>query len=340
MYSEPEERSGWRLPVAVVAIVMSVGVGASMFLGTQVSGILSTVGASVSTPGGGIVGTGAGAGQVGSGDSSGSDTDGSGVSDGSGDGGDGAALVVDVTRPDLLIIKTGEISLQAAAIGPAVDAATNAIVAMGGYASASERSGDGDDAYASVTFRIPSDRWEAALAAVRGAGEKVLDEHTATVDVTGEVVDLRARIRNLQTTEQAFTLIMGKATAIKDVLAVQAELTTVRGQIEQLSAKAADLEERAALSTLTVRVGLRPPPVIAHQEAQFDPGSEAEAATAQLVAILQALATAGIWLAIVWLPVLLALALVGGTSLLIFRRVRRGSGNGGSSISPAAEGTA
>jgi uncharacterized protein DUF4349 len=313
---------------AILVVVIVLGLAATTLLGGQVSRILSTVGASVGSPGEGVpVGDDAGPGDDGEGDGSGGSGEGSG--DGSGGSGSGGgsdantARALDVGRPDLLIIKTGELSIQAAAIGPAVDAATTAIVALGGYTSGSERSGAGEEAQASVTFRIPSDRWESALAAVRGSGEKVLAERTGTADVTGEVVDLHARIRNLRTTEAAFESIMIRAGTIKDILSVQSELTSVRGEIEQLEARVADLEERAALSTLTVHVRVRPAPAVAQQEARFDPGGETEAATAQLVSILQALATAAIWFAIVWLPVLLALAFVTVVGLLTARWVRR-----------------
>lgn len=324
MNDEWSQPFSWKRPLAILFIVIVAGLVATMFLGRNVGTILSTVGASVGPPDGGYVGNGVDGGEDGAGGEDGSD--GSGDGDGGGSGGSGAsnpdpagAFALDASRPDLLIIKTGELAIQARAIGPAVDAVTSAIVALGGYASGSERSGSGDDAHASVTFRIPSDRWEAALAAARGVGDEVLAEHTETADVTGEVVDLHARIRNLRATEAAFESILTRAGTIKDILAVQAELTAVRGEIEQLEAKVGDLEERAALSTLKVTISMRPSPVVARQEAQFDPGREADSATAQLVSILQALATAGIWFAIVWLPVLLATGVVSVVGLVVAR---------------------
>jgi len=242
---------------------------------------------------------------------------------GNGDGTEYYAL----DRAELLIIKTGSIVIQVAGIDASVEAATKAIVGLGGYASASERSGEDDDAYASVTYRVPADRWDEALAAIRGLGSKVLDERTGTQDVTGEVIDLAARIRNLQATEAAFQEIMTRATAIKDVLAVQAELTQVRGEIEQLTAQKDRLEEQAALSTLAVTFSLKPNPILASQE-RWDPGTEVEDATASLVRILQAVAGAGIWFGIVWLPILIVVGILALVVYAVVRRVRRSSGPG------------
>ena len=331
-----------RKPFAVLVVMVVVAIAALVMLGAQTSRILSTVGASVSDQGGGNYGGAAepGPGQPGvdSGDSgdSGSDSNGNGGG-GSAAGEPVSANLLDAARPDLLIIKTGEVSIQAAAIGQVVEKVTQQIVALGGYASGSTRSGKGNEASASVTFRVPANQWEAALADARSAGEDVLDEQTETVDVTGDVVDLKARIRNLQATEAAFQAIMTKATAIDDILSVQSELTEVRGEIEQLSSKAADLEARAVYSTLTVNVLPRSTPVISAQEARFDPGREAEGATAQLVAILQHVATVGIWVSIVWLPVLAVLGLFGGVGFVVFRRARRAFGGDGGGATPVVE---
>ena len=225
-------------------------------------------------------------------------------------------------RPDLLIIKTGEMVLQVTGIDAALTSATQQITALGGYASGSDRSGDGESDQASIAFRIPAARWDEALAGLRGLATKVLAERSATDDVTSQVVDLGAQLKNLQATESALQGIMARATEIKDVLAVQAELTATRGQIEQLTAQKSHLEEQAAFSTLTVTFSLKPDPVLTSTTA-FDPTSEVDQASASLVRLLQGLATAGIWFAIVWLPILVALAIIAGIGWFITRRFRR-----------------
>jgi len=241
----------------------------------------------------------------------------------------------------LLIIKNGTMTLQVAGLDDAISKATQQITALGGYVSGSDRSGDDDFATASVTFRVPAARWDEALAGLRGMAVKVLAEHSSTQDVTTQVVDLGARIANLQATERALQAIMAKATQIKDVLAVQAELTTVRGQIEQATAEKDHLVQQAAMSTLAVTFELKPNPVKTEQQ-QFDPGAEAEAASASLVSGLQGLATAGIWFVIVWVPAVLFVGLILGIGYLGVRRARRLGDGGGPSepVAPAPEGGA
>jgi len=226
-------------------------------------------------------------------------------------------------QSDLLVIKTGTLALRVKELDRALSEASAKIVAMGGYVSGSQRSGDGDEASASATYRIPAGRWDEAVSALRGLADKILGEETKTEEVTGQVLDLGARIVNLQATEKALQEIMTRATKIADVLAVQEQLTEVRGQIEQLTTQKKHLEEQAAFGTLTVTYALQGEAAVVTAQKGFDPGAEIDRATASLVALGQALAAAGIWFGIVWLPILATLGIVGLIGFVIARRVRR-----------------
>jgi hypothetical protein len=241
-------------------------------------------------------------------------------------------VVYDLAQPNLLVIKTGMLSLEVGDINAALASASSKIGALGGYVAGSDRKGDGEDQVATVTYRIPAAQWDAALVALRGLADKVLAEQTQTEDVTGQVLDLGARITNLQATEAALQGIMAKATKISDVLAVQEQLTQVRGEIEQLQTEKKHLEEQAAFSTLTVSYSLKPLAAVLTSQKQFDPTSEVDKAAASLVEVLQALATAGIWFAIVWLPILLALAIVGLVAFFVARAIGRRRGGPGPAL--------
>lgn len=221
-----------------------------------------------------------------------------------------------------LIVRSGQLNLEVAVLDDALAAAERAVVAAGGYVAASQRQGDDENAGAMVTFRIPVERWEPTLAELRTVGAKVLLEQTGSEEVTSQVVDLGARLVNLRATESALQAIMAKATKIPDILEVQAQLTGVRGEIEQLTAQKQSLEERAALATLTVGFSL--PPVIAVTKVQegWDPGAEVDRAAATLVGLAQGVANAAIWAAIVLLPLAIVLGILVAVFWLVARRLR------------------
>ena len=223
---------------------------------------------------------------------------------------------------DARIVRTGTMELEVKDVAAAVGSARTLIRSMGGYVGASDTTNDGDQPVAVITYRIPVDRWEDALAALRtidGQTTKVVTEQTQAVEVTGQIVDLQARIKNLQASETALQAIAAKAIKVSDVLEVENQLTDVRGQIEVLTAELTQLSNRADLATLAVTFRL---PVVAVEIAQqsWDPAHEVDQATASLVEILQNLAGAGIWFAIVWLPVLLVLGIVGAIVVWFARR--------------------
>jgi len=234
-------------------------------------------------------------------------------------GGDGVGALID----DAKIIRTGTIDLEVTDVPTALMTARDGIRAMGGYVGASQTANVDDRPTASITYRIPAARWEDALDLLRrlnGLTSKVVTEQTQAVEVTGQVVDLQARIKNLRASEAALQQIATGTTKISDVLEVQQQLTNVRGQIEQLSAALADLQDRAGLATLTATFSV---PIVAVDVATkgWEPSVVVDEATASLVNVLQALTTAGIWFAIVWLPILLVLGVIVALVIWVGRRL-------------------
>ena len=241
-----------------------------------------------------------------------------GPATGDASGGDEAV----VARDDAKIIRTGTIDLEVKDVPTALRVARDGIVTLGGYVGASTTSNDGDRPSAQITYRVPADRWEAALDLLRGlSGQttKVVAEHTEAVEVTGQVVDLEARIRNLQASEIALQGIAEKATKVSDILEVQAQLTDTRGQIEVLTAQLKDLNDRAGYATLTANLNV---PVAAVQATAkgWEPTTVVDEASANLLSILQALATAGIWFLIVCLPILFVIGAIAAIVAWIARR--------------------
>jgi len=235
------------------------------------------------------------------------------------DDGQGGNAAVDDAR----IIRTGSMDLEVTDVTAAVKSARTAILAMGGYVGASNAGTNGETPFAEISYRVPAERWEDALAELRSLGgltSKVVSEQTQAVEVTAQIVDLEARIRNLQASETALQGIAARATKISDILEIQAQLTGVRGQIEQLTAQLKDLNDRAAFATVTARFAT---PVIAVQVAQseWEPGTAVDEASASLISTLQGVTDAGIWFAIVWLPMLLFLGVLAVIGVAIARRL-------------------
>jgi hypothetical protein len=288
--------------------------GLLVFGGSQTSTILSKVGAAVgdsSTFGGtSSQDQPAAEGEAQTGSGSGASTDQAGTANAA------------VAPAPLLIIHKGTLTLEVSSIGPATASAADLVTSSGGFVAGSKETGTGAEAAATADYRIPADAWERTLAGLRGLAV-VRAQEISTDEVTGQVVDLGARIANLRATESALQAIMARAAKIEDVLAVQKQLTDTRGQIEELVAQKSSLDDRAEFGSLTVTFVLpaRPAPAAARPPG-WDPARDVEAATAKLVRVGQKATTAGIWFAIVGLPILIAFGLAVGIAWLVYRGYR------------------
>jgi len=297
---------------AILGGIAAVALVGLLLLGGQTSMILSNVGNAIGDPGNGgpLAGGGTGGGDT-TGEPPPPDQTGGQVAD------------ANAIAPELLIIRTGQLTIEVGDLDAATAAARERVVAAGGYVSGSDQTAGGDDASAAVTFRIPASRWDDALAAVQGLATRTRNLHVETEAVTNQVVDLGARITNLRATEAALQAIMVKATKIPDVLDVQAKLTDVRGEIERLVAEKTHLEEQAAYGTLTVTFVLPATPVVEEVQAGWDPAADADAATATLIGFGQQLVSIGIWVGIVGIPIGIGFGILIAFTLLAWRVARR-----------------
>jgi hypothetical protein len=205
------------------------------------------------------------------------------------------------------IVKTGEVTLEVSSVADASGRVRAMVVTLGGYVGGAQ-AGTLDES-ATLTLRIPAARFDDALSRLHEIGAKVLSENTQEQDVTAAVVDLEARLKNLQSSEAQYRTLMAKAAKIEDILAVQSRLDDVQGQIEQITAQLKSLTNQADLSTLTVTLQPQPEPIKA-ASSTWDPGATLSSALGALLTVGQGLVTAGIWLAIVGLPILVALAIL------------------------------
>jgi hypothetical protein len=228
--------------------------------------------------------------------------------EGSGDTDDGFAALVEQR-----IIKTGEVTLEVDNVGAAIGQVRALATRLGGYVGGSQ-AGTLDDR-TTLTLRIPAARFDEALAELHELDAEVLAEATREEDVTTEIVDLEARIENLEASEATYRDLVARATKIEDILAVQSRLDEVRGQIEQMRAQLEAITGQADLSTLTVTFVPAAAPVTAQTE-DWDPGAQVAAAVAALLGVGQGIVTGLIWLAIVIVPI----ALVAGLVALIVLR--------------------
>jgi hypothetical protein len=235
-----------------------------------------------------------------------------------------------ITGDRIDLVRTGTFSLEVEDVDASLTTLTNVMKSQGGYISGSYRYTDTSTPYLTVTFRVPAASFDAAVLALRAEGA-ILSEQISTYEVTMQLVDLEARLRNLRASEAALLELMTRATTVSDVLSVQTQLTAVRSDIESYDAQRATIADQVAMTTISVTIS----PIgssIGNAASGFDLGKEVSLAIANLISVARTVIVAAINLVIVVLPIALIGALAGGllgrTITPLFALLRRLMGVG------------
>ena len=115
---------------------------------------------------------------------------------------------------------------------------------------------------ANVEIAIPADRFDQTMNALAQLGA-VQARSIGAQNVTDQIVDGQARLRNLRRTEADMLRILDRAGKIPDVLDVTQQIAQVREQIETLDAQVQSLQHQVAYSTITIGIEDEKPVAIA-----------------------------------------------------------------------------
>jgi hypothetical protein len=101
---------------------------------------------------------------------------------------------------------------------------------------------------------VPAAQCDAALGELRALGQ-VTQEQQGSEEISAQIVDLDARLRNARETEtQLAEILRARTGKVGDVLEVEKEMSRVRGEIEVMEADQKQLRTRVAFSTIDLNL--------------------------------------------------------------------------------------
>jgi len=151
-----------------------------------------------------------------------------------------------------MIVRTGEMSLVVEDVVDTRDEIAQLAVKYDGYVVSSRISGEEQEMRGYISIRVPDDKFESALAELRGLSVRVISESTSSQDVTEEYVDLESRLKNAQATENQYLALLQKAADVEDILRIYERLSQVRREIEQIKGRMQYLERTSSMSLISV----------------------------------------------------------------------------------------
>jgi hypothetical protein len=149
------------------------------------------------------------------------------------------------------VIKTATVAIRVGRgkLESAVQSTVAAAAGHNGYVVSTEVEGIHSNA-GTVVIRVPSDRFETALAVIKDLGAVTRETVTGN-DVTQQFIDLGARLRNFSAQERVMLNLMRRASTIDDTIRVEQQLQGVQLEIERIKGRMRYLRSQASFSTIT-----------------------------------------------------------------------------------------
>ena len=156
------------------------------------------------------------------------------------------------TAPQL--IKKAELSIVVKSIDSSTKSITDIVKKQRGDILAFQNQKPPDSSVrqtATVQIRVPQEKLETTLDALAKLGS-VENRGLTAEDVSEQLVDSEARLRNLRKSEEVVLKIMERSGSVGDVLKASQELSNIRESIERIDAQLKSLRNQVAYSTINL----------------------------------------------------------------------------------------
>ncbi len=175
---------------------------------------------------------------------------------------------------------------------------------------------DGEPLSGFITVKVPAEKLTQFTEKVSALGT-VLQQSADESDVTQEHIDLKARLKNLESQEARLRDFFDAAKKVEEMLMIEQELGRVRGEIEAMQAQIAYLERQAAMATVTIQL-VRPEPLISSEEERTGFREAVKDGLGAAADLIQYGVTILIAMSPLWIPAVVILGIV-----VFVRRSRR-----------------
>ncbi len=155
------------------------------------------------------------------------------------------------------VVSQASLDLEVNDVNAAATQLRGLVESFGGFIEHVSTSGGPNPEYGSAVVRVPGDRFLDALDSIEQLG-KPLGQTLGQRDVTGEVIDLEARLKSERSAEQSLLKLLERAVSVSDVLTVERELARVRADVERLQGQLEFIQRSVALATIAVSFVLPP----------------------------------------------------------------------------------
>jgi len=199
--------------------------------------------------------------------------------------------------------KTGSINFLVRDLDSAVDNVQVVNVKYSGVVTNIYDYGRGNDRTVQLTVKVPVKGFEEYYEELRKLDGEVTYANIDTNDLTEQYIDITSRLENLKSVEGQLVGILKDASSVQDILAVQKELNTVRGDIESYEAQKRYFDNQTDYSYVSLTFNIDKEGLNISDK-PWKPLGEFRVALNALVYILKGIVNVGVWV-LVFSPIIL-----------------------------------
>jgi hypothetical protein len=150
------------------------------------------------------------------------------------------------------IIYTANLRVQAKDVSDAASRAKQMVSGAGGYVE--NETATSDPVGATITFRIPSERYATVLEQLGGQLGTRVSQRQQAQDVSQEVADVDSRVKSAEAALVSFRKLLDRANTVGEVLNVEQELSRREADLESLQARQKTLAQQTSFGTVTLQL--------------------------------------------------------------------------------------
>ena len=147
-------------------------------------------------------------------------------------------------------IKNGSLEIEVESITTATQSLKTIISNEKGYIYSSYNRSEREVFFKT---RIPPEKLDSVITSASSLGE-VTSKTISTQDVTEEMIDIDAKIKNLTALRDRFRDLLTKATKISEIIEVERELNRVQTELDSIEGRYNALRSQIAMSTLEIGI--------------------------------------------------------------------------------------
>lgn len=153
---------------------------------------------------------------------------------------------------DKKIIKTANLKFEVKDFKSYSDNIYKTIKQFGGYIASENQNTTDYKIETTLSIKVPVDQFENLMLQFAGTDAKVIERSISTDDVTGEIVDVKARLEAKKQMRQKYLEFFKQAKNMQEVLQVQQEINGLQEAMESATGRVSYLNHQSAMSTVNL----------------------------------------------------------------------------------------